>query len=90
MDSDYTEYFKAFTPHTSQDGLAPESNGADGQDPEQLQGAQESQRSVELHNAGSDDRMSPTSATILTIVELQAQAMKNQRRNRQGSWPIVD
>ncbi|KAL8902872.1 MAG: hypothetical protein Q9207_004321, partial [Kuettlingeria erythrocarpa] len=85
-DWDLSESFNAFTLHSSRDGLASESKGTDRQDPEQPEGAQEGQRSIELHNAGSDGRWSPKSAAMLTSVRLQAQAKKDERRNRQGSW----
>lgn len=85
MGWDYSESFTAFQSHNSRDGLASESKGADGQDLEQLEGAQESQRSVELYNTGPDDRLSPPSAKVLSNVEAQAKQWKDQRRNRQDS-----
>lgn len=84
MGWDYSQSSNAYTPHTSRDGLALESEAPMG-----LTGLG-GVRSLELHNAGSGHRLSPTSAEVLSNVEAAAKQWKDQRRNRQNGWSSVD
>lgn len=89
MEWGYSQSFNAFTPHASRDGLASESEAPMDKTSNSLRGAQESQER-RASQCRSDDRMSPTSAGVLSNVEAQAKQWKDQRRNRQNSWSIVD